>query len=134
MTASDKMDTGGISLMLTPGQVTLVLKAAGGTRGQFRQFSLLAEEHPRELLASPLLEDRKISQSLLIGLVVLVSFPLDGSERANKDISLELGIAASTAHRYIYTLVAAGLLEQDPVTRCYRRTGLSSTAVGKRKA
>jgi DNA-binding IclR family transcriptional regulator len=74
------------------------------------------------------MEDPKISKSLLLGLVVLVSFPCDGTERANKDVAQELKIAASTSLRYIRTLVAAGLLEQNPVTRCYRRTGLSSSS------
>jgi DNA-binding IclR family transcriptional regulator len=63
---------------------------------------------------------------------VLVSFPLDGDWRANSDVAQELGLAASTSHRYARTLIAAGLLEQDPVTRRYRRTGLSGPQPGHR--
>jgi IclR helix-turn-helix domain len=108
-----------ISLALTPVQVAQVVEAVASGSGQLPLLSGL--EHPRELTVSPLLDDPKISKSLLLGLVVLVSFPLDGSERANKDVAQELGLAASTTHRYIHTLVAAGLLEQNSVTRRYRR-------------
>ncbi len=109
-----------ISLALTPVQVAQVIEAAASGAG--RPPLLAGLEHPRELTTSPLLNDPKISKSLLLGLVVLVSFPSDGSERANKDIALELGLAASTTHRYIHTLVAAGLLEQNSLTRRYRRS------------
>ncbi len=114
------MSVGEISLALTPGQVTQVVEEAASGGG--RPPLLTGLEHPRELIASPLLEDPKISKSLLLGLVVLVSFPPDGSERGNKEIAEELGLAASTSHRYIHTLVAAGLLEQNAVTRQYRRS------------
>jgi hypothetical protein len=109
-----------ISLALTPVQVAQVIEAAASGAGQPPLLTGL--EHPRELTTSPLLDDPKISKSLLLGLVVLVSFPLDGSERANKDVAHELGLAASTTHRYIHTLVAAGLLEQNSLTRRYRRS------------
>ncbi len=117
------MSENGISLVLTPGQVVQVLKAAGGVGQQ----ALLAEVgDPRELVALPLLEGPTVAKSLLLGLVVLVSFPLEGTWRANKDVAQELGLAASTTHRYIKTLAAVGLLEQDPLTRQYRRTQFPS--------
>jgi DNA-binding IclR family transcriptional regulator len=37
-----------------------------------------------------------------------------------KDISEKLELNTSTVHRYVLTLVAAGLLERDPDTRRYR--------------
>jgi DNA-binding MarR family transcriptional regulator len=102
----------GTSLALTPAQVAQVIDASGG------EPLLLSI---RALIASPLLEDPKISKSLLLGLLILVSFPSDGGKCGNKQIAQEMGLAASTTHRYIHTLVAAGLLEQDEVTRKYRR-------------
>ena len=108
-----------ISLALTPGQVTQVVEAVSA--GAERPLLISGLEEPQQLVASPLLEDPKISKSLLLGLVVLISFPVDGSERGNKQVAEELGLAASTTHRYIHTLVAAGLLEQNPRTRRYRR-------------
>jgi DNA-binding MarR family transcriptional regulator len=123
------MSESDISLALTPSQVARVLDAAAGGAGLPPLLSNV--EQPRELISSPLLEDPKISKSLLLGLVVLVSFPSDGGGRANKDVAGELSLAASTSHRYIQTLVAAGLLEQDPLTREYRRTVLSHRGGGK---
>jgi hypothetical protein len=112
-------DTDQISLTLTPGQVAQVLAAAN--RGAGQPPLLSGVTHPRDLVDSPLLEDPNIAKSLLLGLIVLVSFPPYGAYRANKDVALELNLAASTTHRYVRTLVAVGLLEQDPLTRRYRR-------------
>jgi len=36
------------------------------------------------------------------------------------DVARQLGLSPSTTHRYITTLVAFGLLVQDPSTRKYR--------------
>jgi hypothetical protein len=65
--------------------------------------------------------NRRLSRSLLAGLLVLSCFPLDGPDLGIKDISERLGLNTSTVHRYVVTLVAAGLLERDPETRRYRR-------------
>jgi hypothetical protein len=117
-----------VSLALTPGQVSQVAQAVSA--GAVRPLLFSGLEEPRQLIASRLLEDPKISKSLLLGLVVLISFPFDGSERANKQIARELGLAASTTHRYIHTLVAAGLLEQNPTTRQYKRPVTSGRGKG----
>jgi IclR helix-turn-helix domain len=108
----------GISLVLTPAQVAQVIQAASGGK---HPLLLSDPEGIRALLASPLLHDPKISTSLLCGLLILDRIPSDGSERANKQIADEIGLSASTTHRYLQTLVVAGLLEQDEITRRYRR-------------
>jgi DNA-binding IclR family transcriptional regulator len=38
----------------------------------------------------------------------------------NAQLSKELGMSLSTAHRYLTTLVATGLVERKPTTRKYR--------------
>jgi hypothetical protein len=120
-----------VSLTLTPGQIARVVEVASGMEGP---LLLPGPEGIRALIASPLLEDPKISTSLLLGLLILISFPSDGSERGNNEIAQELGLATSTSHRYINTLAAAGLLERNPTTRGYRRTQLSGRKErGKRK-
>ncbi len=113
------MSERGVSLGLTAAQVAKVLtEAAAGGEGAELLAGLAL---PGELAASPLLDDRNMSRSLLFGLIVLIAFPADGSERGVKVLARELGLPTSTTHRYIRTLRAVGLLEQDPLTRRYRR-------------
>jgi hypothetical protein len=71
------------------------------------------------------LDDVRFSRSLLRGLMVLAAFPADGSDRAVTDVAKQLGMGVSTTHRYAATFVEVGLLERDPVTRRYRRAGVS---------
>jgi IclR family pca regulon transcriptional regulator len=61
-----------------------------------------------------------MSRSLLMGLLVLASFPSDGSDLAVIDVAKRLEMSASTTHRYLTTLLSVGLLEQDPRSRRYR--------------
>jgi hypothetical protein len=68
------------------------------------------------------LDDRRLSRSLLAGLVMLASFPADGSYLGNAEVARLLDMNQSTAHRYVSTLVAVGLLERHPDTRRYRRS------------
>ncbi len=119
------MSERGVSLGLTAAQVAKVL-AEASTGGEGAEL-LAGLALPGELAVSPLLDDRNMSRSLLFGLIVLIAFPADGSERGVKALGQELGLPTSTTHRYIRTLHAVGLLEQDPLTRRYRRAGPSDT-------
>ena len=67
------------------------------------------------LSASP-----RLSQSLLLGLMVLACFPTDGEALAVTEVAGRLELSPSTTHRYMSTLLAVGLLEQDPRSRRYR--------------
>jgi DNA-binding MarR family transcriptional regulator len=67
-----------------------------------------------------ILEDTRLSRSLLSGLLMLAALPPDGSYVGNAELARTLAMPMSTAHRYITTLVAAGLVERDPSTRKYR--------------
>ena len=64
--------------------------------------------------------DRRLSRSLLSGLMVLSIFPTDGGYLGIAEIAKKLGMNSSTTHRYVSTLLAVGLLERDPATRLYR--------------
>lgn len=79
-------------------------------------LSLEAEgwAHPAQM------EDRRLSRSLLSGLLVLACFPLDGGYLGIADLARMLDMNTSTTHRYVTTLLAVGLLERDPATRRYR--------------
>jgi DNA-binding IclR family transcriptional regulator len=63
--------------------------------------------------------------------LVINALPLDGSEREVTDVATELGLSASTTHRYLHTWMAVGLVERNPRSRRYRRT-LSSDPVSER--
>jgi len=68
--------------------------------------------------------DPRLSRSLLRGLALLRC--LAGDERGERgivELAAELGMSASTAHRYAQTLLELGLLERSPRTRKYRLAG-----------
>jgi DNA-binding MarR family transcriptional regulator len=86
------------------GSVVVLLAGLGDVRGA------LAE-------GLELLDDPRLSRSLLCGLLMLASFPADGSYVGNAQIARMLGMSPSTSHRYLSTLVAVGLVERDPDSR-----------------
>jgi DNA-binding IclR family transcriptional regulator len=56
----------------------------------------------------------------LRGLAILSCYGPARPWRAIIDLAKELGMSPSTTHRYVKTLRAVGLLEQNPTTREYR--------------
>jgi DNA-binding MarR family transcriptional regulator len=114
------MNERSVSIDLTPGQVDQVVRGASGEEGV---SSLLRGLGDRKALAAKyraLSDSPRLSRSLLLGLLVLACFPEDGGSLAVSDIAERLGMSPSTTHRYMTTLLAVGLLEQEPRTRRYR--------------
>jgi hypothetical protein len=111
---------GGVTLELSPAQVDRIVR--GAAEGGNMSVLLSGLQDVREVLAGEpsQLEDSRLSRSLLAGLLMLASFPTDGSYLGNAEIARMLGMNPSTTHRYVSTLVAVGLLERDPHTRRYR--------------
>ena len=60
------------------------------------------------------------SQSLERGLAILSSFHPDRPLIGGSELSRELELSRSTAHRYVATLAKLGYLQQDPDSRRYR--------------
>jgi IclR family transcriptional regulator, pca regulon regulatory protein len=60
------------------------------------------------------------SQSLERGLAILSSFHPDRPLIGGSELSRELDLSRSTAHRYVATLAKLGYLQQDPESRRYR--------------
>ena len=60
------------------------------------------------------------SQSLERGLAILSSFDSDRPLIGVSELSRELSLSRSTAHRYISTLAQLGYLQQDPESKRYR--------------
>jgi hypothetical protein len=110
----------GVVIELSPAQIDQVLSGAAESGDMSVLLSGLQDV--REVLAREprQLEDNRLSRSLLAGLLMLASFPTDGSDLGNAEIARMLDMNPSTTHRYVSTLVAVGLLERDPATRRYR--------------
>jgi DNA-binding MarR family transcriptional regulator len=66
------------------------------------------------------MDDRRLSRSLLSGLLVLSCFPENGTYLGINELARMLDMNTSTTHRYVTTLLAVGLLERNPGTRKYR--------------
>jgi hypothetical protein len=120
VSAGDPQARPPVEIELSAAQVDRVVRAAAGA-GTMSVLLAGLDDLRGALDAGPeQLEDSRLSRSLLSGLLMLAAFPVDGSYLRNADVARMLGMNLSTAHRYIQTLVAVGLLERDPSTRQYR--------------
>jgi hypothetical protein len=111
-----------VMLTLSSAQVEQVLRSATSDE-QVGVGGVLSADQlsvARERRFRALLDDRRLSRSLLAGLLVLTCFPAGGGEMGIADLARRLDMRTSTIHRYVSTLLAAGLLERDPVSRQYR--------------
>lgn len=123
-----RTDERGVTITLTRTQIDKIVRGAltdaalpGVTPGLVRRN--LGDAHIKQTLSDRyrgLQGNRRLSRSLLAGLLVLSCFSPEGTELGIKDISNQLDLNSSTVHRYVATLLAAGLLERDPDTRRYR--------------
>jgi hypothetical protein len=115
-----------VTIELSKAQVDHIVQTAG-QRGAMSVL-LTALRDPdwdlaldaRTLSLPTQMEDRRLSRSLLAGLLVLSCFPTDGGYMGIAELGRALGMNTSTTHRYVTTLLAVGLLERDSATRRYR--------------
>jgi IclR family pca regulon transcriptional regulator len=75
---------------------------------------------PKDPSRAPKLASLRYSSSLDQGLAILGGFSAERPVLGIKDLSEQLGMGRSSAHRYATTLVELGYLEQDP-SRKYRK-------------
>jgi hypothetical protein len=113
-----------VLIALTDAQVAEVVQDVAG-EGLVRSLAGVSDFEELCRVAPPLLDDRKCSRETVRSLLVLVAFPADGSDVELSSVAARVGLSPSTMHRYVYTWRALGLLEQDPLTRRYRRTPVS---------
>lgn len=66
------------------------------------------------------LTEPRYSQSLETGLLVMKGFSNERPLQGIADVADRMEASRSTVHRYMTTLVALGMLEQDPLSRRYR--------------
>ncbi len=110
----------GISIDLTGPQIDRVVRESGKGGGIASLLRGLAGDQTLVGRYEALADSPRLSRSLLLGLLVLASLPDDGSSLSVSDIATRLSMSPSTTHRYLSTLLAVGLLDQDPRTRRYR--------------
>jgi hypothetical protein len=116
-----------VSLELTTAQVEGVVRATAEARGPSLSL-LLSGLIAEQAISESSLEERywaelesgRLSHSLFRGLLILALFISGEEGRGVVEVARQLGLSPSTTHRYISTLVAFGLLTQDPSTRKYR--------------
>jgi hypothetical protein len=126
--ARTEEEAGGQAVLieLSKSQVDQVVRSAG--QGGTLSVLLSAVKDPQwplsldsEEWAYPAqMDDRRLSRSLLSGLLVLSCFPADGGYLGIAELARMLDMNTSTTHRYVTTLLAVGLLERNPGTRKYR--------------
>ncbi|HTU78003.1 MAG TPA: helix-turn-helix domain-containing protein [Solirubrobacteraceae bacterium] len=118
---------GPVAVELTNAQVESIIRAT--TEAQGPSLGLLLSgligeraisEGSLEDRYSAELESGRLSHSLFRGLLILALFISGGEGRGVVEVARQLGLSPSTTHRYMTTLVAFGLLVQDPATRKYR--------------
>jgi hypothetical protein len=111
---------GPVGIELNSAQIDRIVRQASGAGNMSVLLSGLQGARGTIQDDQRLLEDPRMSRSLLQGLVVLSGFPADGSEIGVVDLAGRIGLGASTTYRYVATLLSVGLLERDPSTRRYR--------------
>jgi hypothetical protein len=120
--AGDPQSSSGerLRIELSAAQVDQVVRAAADSGSISVLLSGIAGVRDALEAGPSQLEDARLSRSLLAGLLMLASFPADGSYLRCADIARMLDMNPSTVHRYVSTLFAVGLLERDSQTRRYR--------------
>ncbi len=110
-----------ISIELSKVQIDRVMRSASGEDGYVAAMLYgLGEARIRMMATLRSDAHHHLSRSLLSGLLLLASFPRDGSYLGNAEVARLIGMNASTTHRYVSTLVEVGLVERHPSTRRYR--------------
>jgi len=124
---SARVREGPVSVELTTAQVEGIVRATAEARGPSLSL-LLSGLIAEQAISESSLEERywvelesgRLSHSLFRGLLILALFISGEEGRGVVEVARQLGLSPSTTHRYISTLVAFGLLVQDPATRKYR--------------
>jgi DNA-binding transcriptional ArsR family regulator len=114
---------GSIVIELNQTQIDQVVRSASDGGGMSIALAGLADLEANLVsdVQRPLeIHNPRFSASLLSGLFLLASLPRDGSGIAVTELARVAGMYPSTTHRYLSTLLAVGLVEQDSRTRQYR--------------
>jgi hypothetical protein len=109
-----------IIIELNRAQINDVLRQESGVGAAFLAIPHLQNSHAWITRLLERNDPKRLSDSLLTGLLVLASLPSDRSWVKVTDFARDCGLNSSTTHRYLATLHAVGIIEQDPQSRQYR--------------
>jgi DNA-binding MarR family transcriptional regulator len=109
-----------VCLELSRAQVDRVIHMASAGGNLATLLTGLNDIQEAFVVAPEELDNRRLSRSLLAGLMLLACFPADGTYTGIAELARLRAMNPSTVHRYVSTLMAVGLLERDADTRRYR--------------
>lgn len=121
----------GITIELSRAQVNQVARKAAEEDGLLGLARYGLQDRDLDVTRAQM-DDPRFSRSLLRALMVLTSYPADGSARSVSDVAKQLGMGISTTHRYTATFTEVGVLERDPTSRQYRLARNGSGAAQSR--
>jgi hypothetical protein len=120
-----RLGASSVTIELTQSQIRSVLVEGGASETGDDLVGRLGENVAtlRDLIESGARERQsKLSKSLLVGLYVLASLPDDGGPISLQELSKRVDGSPSTVHRYLQSLLLAGLAQRDAATREYSLT------------
>ena len=118
----------GVTIRLTDAQVRRVVRERADDAGVRAWLDKLNDAERVERVMISVAGKSDYSVTIMRALLVLAAFPTDRTLRTLTEVSKQVSFSASTTHRYVQTWQAVGILEQDPVTRRYRRAGFGMQA------
>jgi hypothetical protein len=131
----------GVTITLTNAQVAKVIGDAATENlgvpvllahiGVASQLTELEDFEELRRRVRPLMDDDELSRSTLRALLVLAAAPASGDAHDLRDIAKRVQLPPSTTYRYLATWLAAGLVEQQPRSRRYRRVIPSTRSTPK---
>ncbi len=122
-----RKETQGVPLELTAAQREEVLRAAEGGGAVSALLWRGEGAGERFAAAARAWDSRRLSRSLVAGLMMLASIPSDERDISVSELARLLGMSTNTAYRYCSTLLTLGLVERDPMTRRYRLAAGTAT-------
>src|ERR1700704_3559646 len=109
-----------VTLELTDSQILRVCEEAGAAEPRADLIERFGQDAASlGALLGQATAEQHLSMSLVRGLFVLATLPSCGETVGVLDLAGQLEMSASTVHRYLQTLVIAGLARRNETTREY---------------
>jgi DNA-binding MarR family transcriptional regulator len=131
----------GVTITLTNAQIAKVVGDAAAQNvgvpvllahmGVTSQLTELADFEKLRRRVRPHMSNEELSRTMLRALLVLAALPASGDAHDLSDIASRVGLPLPTTYRYLATWLTAGLVEQQPRSRRYRRVAAQTRSTRK---